>query len=141
MELKMQKQISNAYNNWIRSMDEDTNKIMGEFLAKLSDYNIHMLPTKKSVDGIMEYIYTGEQDTIIESLYEFKYYLHVNEINDAELKSMGGINKSLSESKLFTTDLRDMIKVSDEYKEDILFLLLYVVRINITYILNALKDK
>lgn len=137
----MQKQISNAYNNWIRSMDEDTNKIMGEFLAKLSDYNIHMLPTKKSVDGIMEYIYTGEQDTIIESLYEFKYYLHVNEINDAELKSMGGINKSLSESKLFTTDLRDMIKVSDEYKEDILFLLLYVVRINITYILNALKDK
>jgi len=137
----MQKQINSAYSNWVRSMDNETTKIMGEFLAKLGDYNIHMLPTKKSIDGIMEYIYKGEQDTIIESLYEFKYYLHVNNINDDELRSMGTVNKSLSESKLFTEDLRKMIKVNDEYKDDILFLLLYVIRINIIYILNAFKDK
>ena len=137
----MQKQINSAYSNWVRSMDNETTKIMGEFLAKLGDYNIHMLPTKKSIDGIMEYIYKGEQDTIIESLYEFKYYLHVNNINDDELRSMGTVNKSLSESKLFTEDLGKMIKVNDEYKDDILFLLLYVIRINIIYILNAFKDK
>jgi len=135
----MQKMISNAVANWTNAMDDETNKEMVKFLAQLADYNVHMLPTKKTIDDIMGYIYKNDQDIIIESLYELRYYLLVGEISDEDLNSISQVNNPLSESILFTVDLRKSMAVDDSYKNDILYALIYTIRVNINIAISTLK--
>jgi hypothetical protein len=132
--------VNDGIVQWIKSMDDETRTEMGTFIPTLSDYNIHMLPTEKSVSGIMKYIYDHEQDIIIESLYSLRYYLHINDVTDADIIETNQVNYTLSKSKLFTDDLKSVMLPVDDYINDHLFALLFLVRMNISVVLNNLKD-
>lgn len=137
----MQKKINSALSTWCLTMDDETKAEMVKFVAMLADRNIHMLPTTTTTEGIMEYIYSNDQDIILESLYAFRYYLAVNEINDADIKNVCSINTELSKSKLFTKDLVKLMTPEDGYEDDILYAILFTIRININFILNKFKGE
>lgn len=121
-------------------MDTETKKEMITFLATLSDFNISMFPTKKTIDAVMKTIYDKEQDIILESLYELRYYLLVNEISDDDLKEISKVNNPISESKLFLDNLKDSMKPVEDYNDDVFFALLYTVRININSVLAIIRS-
>lgn len=130
----MKNKISNALSNAHKELLPHEAVAIKNFIDTIAKYKLYTITTKKAVDQINTYIYSGDQDIIIDYLnivnsnliLEFGTFDEVVSLHDNNIKS----NKSFVEASLFKDSIDKLISYDD--KESITYIgLLYLLRLNI----------
>lgn len=119
--------------------------ILIDFIAILEKYNVSTLLVRSNIEQVITQLIrpSGYQDALFDFMVEFRYKLLSHGMSDEFISKIVDSSVSIiTRSTIANKDYKESLaSISDATKKDILLCLIYLFRVNITYVAEMLNIK
>lgn len=118
---------------------------LAEIISVIERYNVSTFLMDSTVEQVVNMLFKihGGQDVLLDLITEFKYRLLINGVNDNDIPAI--VSNTLSvvyNSTLLPQDYKASIaRVGKENLNDIFICLIYLLRLNVTYMGRCVQSK
>lgn len=121
------------------------NEIIMEFISIIEKYNVSTFLVKNNVTDLIKklVILDGRQDALFDLMVEFRYRLLSHGMGDDIISTIVDSSISIITRSIIANDdyKASLAVVPDNVKKDMFLCMLYLVRVNISYVGDILKIK